>query len=54
MTTALRDSSQSASSTKHSDLLDAFTAAAQHGDLAGLEGVLASDAVSSSACSAAA
>jgi len=43
-----------ASSTEQRRLLDAFIAAAQHGDVAGLEGVLASDVVSTSACAFAA
>ena len=38
-----------ASSTEHGRLLDAFIAAARHGEVAGLEGVLASDVVSASA-----
>ena len=38
-----------ASSTEHRRLLDAFIAAARHGEVAGLEGVLASDVVSASA-----
>jgi RNA polymerase sigma factor (sigma-70 family) len=38
-----------ASSTEQRRLLDSFVAAAQHGDVAGLEGVLASDVVSISA-----
>jgi RNA polymerase sigma-70 factor (ECF subfamily) len=43
-----------ASSTEQKRLLDAFIAAAQHGDVAGLEGLLASDVVSTSACAVAA
>jgi predicted RNA polymerase sigma factor len=43
-----------ASSTEQSRLFDAFTAAARHGDIAGLEGLLASDVVSTSACAVAA
>ena len=43
-----------ASSTQHERLLDAFLAAARHGDVAGLEGILASHVVSISACGAAA
>jgi RNA polymerase sigma factor (sigma-70 family) len=43
-----------ASSTQQTRLLDAFIAAAHHGDVAGLEGVLASDVVSTSACAVAA
>jgi len=39
-----------ASSTEQSRLLDSFLAAAQRGDVAGLEGALASDALSTSAC----
>ena len=42
-----------ASSTEQKRLLDAFIAAAQHGDVAGLEGLLASDVVSTSACAVA-
>jgi RNA polymerase sigma-70 factor (ECF subfamily) len=38
-----------ASSTEQRRLLDAFIAAARHGDVAGLEGLLASDVVSNSA-----
>jgi RNA polymerase sigma-70 factor (ECF subfamily) len=43
-----------ASATQHERLLDAFLAAARHGDVAGLEGLLASHVVSTSACAAAA
>ena len=43
-----------ASSTEQRRLLDAFIAAAQDGDVAGFEGLLASDAVSTSACAVAA
>ncbi len=43
-----------ASSTGHKRLLDSFIAAAQDGDVAGLEGLLASDVVSGSACAVAA
>ena len=43
-----------ASSTEHRRLLDFFVAAAQHGDVDGLEGLLASDVVSMSARAAAA
>ena len=43
-----------ASSTEQRRLLDAFIAAAQNGDVAGLEGLLASDVVSTSACAVAA
>jgi RNA polymerase sigma-70 factor (ECF subfamily) len=43
-----------ASSTEHRRLLDSFVAAAQHGDVDGLEGLLASDVVSISARAAAA
>ncbi len=43
-----------ASSTKHRRLLDSFITAAQHGDVHGLEGLLASDVVSISAPAAAA
>jgi len=42
------------SSTKQRRLLDSFIAAAQRGDVAGLEGALASDALSTSACAVAA
>jgi RNA polymerase sigma factor (sigma-70 family) len=42
------------SSTEQRRLLDAFIAAARHGDVAGLEGLLASDVVSPSACAVAA
>ena len=42
------DRSMPASSTGQRHLLDAFIAAAQNGDVAGLEGLLASDVVSSS------
>jgi RNA polymerase sigma factor (sigma-70 family) len=42
------------SSTKQRRLLDSFIAAAQRGDVAGLEGALASDASSTSACAVAA
>jgi len=48
------DRRRPASSTEQRRLLDAFIAAAQHGDVAGLEGVLASDVVSTSACAFAA
>jgi len=43
-----------ASPTEQGRLLDAFIAAAQKGDVAGLEGFLASDVVSTSACAVAA
>jgi len=43
-----------ASSTEQRRLLDSFIAAAQRGDVAGLEGLLASDVVSTSACAVAA
>jgi RNA polymerase sigma factor (sigma-70 family) len=43
-----------ASATQHERLLDAFLAAARHGDVAGLEGLLASHVVPTSACAAAA
>ena len=43
-----------ASSTEHRRLLDAFIAAARHGDVAGLEGLLASNVVSISASAVAA
>ena len=43
-----------ASSTGQRRLLDAFIAAAQHGDVAGLESLLASDVCSASACAIAA
>jgi RNA polymerase sigma-70 factor (ECF subfamily) len=43
-----------ASSTEQKRLLDSFIAAAQRGDVAGLEGLLASDVVSTSACAVAA
>ena len=43
-----------ASSTGQTRLMDAFIAAAHHGDVAGLEGLLAWDVVSTSACVAAA
>lgn len=43
-----------ASSTEQRRLLDAFTAAAQNGDVAGLEGLFASDVDSTSACAVAA
>jgi RNA polymerase sigma-70 factor (ECF subfamily) len=43
-----------ASATDHARLLDAFTAAANRGDIAGLEGLLASDVASASACAVAA
>ena len=42
------------SSTQQRRLLDAFIAAARHGDVAGLEGLLASDVASTSACAVAA
>jgi RNA polymerase sigma factor (sigma-70 family) len=42
------------SSTEQGRLLDAFIAAAQHGDVAGLESLLASDVFSTSACAVAA
>jgi RNA polymerase sigma-70 factor, ECF subfamily len=43
-----------ASSTKQRRLLDSFIAAAQHGDVAGLEGLLASEVVSTAASAVAA
>jgi RNA polymerase sigma-70 factor (ECF subfamily) len=43
-----------ANSTEQGRLLDAFIAAAQNGDVAGLEGLFASAAVSASACAVAA
>jgi RNA polymerase sigma factor (sigma-70 family) len=43
-----------ASSTEQRRLLDAFIAAAQHGDVAGLESLLASDVFSTSTCAVAA
>jgi RNA polymerase sigma-70 factor (ECF subfamily) len=43
-----------ANSTAQRRLLDAFIAAAQDGDVAGLEGLLASDVASTSACAVAA
>ena len=43
-----------ASSTEQRRLLDSFIAAAQRGDVAGLEGLLASNVVSTSACAVAA
>jgi len=43
-----------ASSTEQRRLLDSFIAAAQRGDVAGLEGLLASNVVPTSACAAAA
>jgi len=43
-----------ASSTEQRRLLDSFIAAAQRGDVAGLEGLLASDVLSTSACAVAA
>ena len=43
-----------AGSTEQRRLLDAFIAAAQNGDVAGLEGLFASDVVSNSACPVAA
>jgi RNA polymerase sigma-70 factor (ECF subfamily) len=43
-----------ASSTEQRRLLDAFIAAARHGEVAGLEGLLASDVISTSACAVAA
>jgi RNA polymerase sigma-70 factor (ECF subfamily) len=43
-----------ASSTEQRLLVDAFIAAAQHGDVAGLENLLASDVVSAPACAVAA
>ncbi len=43
-----------ASSNEQRRLLDAFIAAARHGDVAGLEGLLASGAASTSACAVAA